>query len=118
MSSNKKGCIQLYKGNDKGKSMPSIGLTLTALRTGLHVCYIQGTKAKHSSEVNLIRTLPESQSFYKVFGHDRFIIGTPAANDVIIAHEERLKRTTLQSNVTKIKYDYKQLFSGRKGIEN
>lgn len=53
------GLIHLYCGDGKGKTTAALGLCLRALGAGMKVCLMQFLKDGNSSELNLLRMLPD-----------------------------------------------------------
>jgi cob(I)alamin adenosyltransferase len=53
----KKGYVQLYTGNGKGKTTASLGLTLRAAGAGLKSIVIQFMKGQHYSELDAVPLL-------------------------------------------------------------
>lgn len=49
MNKVKKGYIQLYTGNGKGKTTAALGITLRAASSGFRVCFIQFCKGGHDA---------------------------------------------------------------------
>ncbi|MDE5946940.1 MAG: cob(I)yrinic acid a,c-diamide adenosyltransferase, partial [Oscillospiraceae bacterium] len=52
------GLIHIYCGDGKGKTTASIGLALRAVGAGMKVHFVQFMKGNHSSELNVLETLP------------------------------------------------------------
>lgn len=78
----KKGYIQVYTGDGKGKTTAALGLVTRALGAGLSVHVIQFIKSMEYSELHTLRKLgvPVHQ-----FGRGCFIRGVPAGEDREIA---------------------------------
>ena len=53
----KKGCLQIYCGDGKGKTTASVGLAVRAVGTGLKVLFCQVMKDGTSGEIKM---LPEA----------------------------------------------------------
>jgi cob(I)alamin adenosyltransferase len=53
----KKGYIQVYTGNGKGKTTAAIGLAIRAAGAGLRVCFCQFLKGRQSSEITILKKL-------------------------------------------------------------
>jgi len=76
----KKGCIQIYTGDGKGKTTAALGLCLRAAGAGLRVFIAQFLKKADSSEIKAIRThLP--MITVRQFGTGRFVRGAPSSRD-------------------------------------
>lgn len=52
------GLVHIYCGDGKGKTTCSVGLTVRASGYGLNVLFMQFLKSGDSSELNVLRTLP------------------------------------------------------------
>lgn len=68
----KKGYVQVYTGNGKGKTTAAIGLTLRAISAGLKVYFCQFLKGQNSSEIKYLKSNPESILFEKT-GEKSFV---------------------------------------------
>lgn len=77
----KKGYIQVYTGNGKGKTTASLGLVLRALGAGLKVHVIQFLKQGDYSEIKALAQFG-SQIVVEQFGMGRFVRGKPDAEDM------------------------------------
>jgi cob(I)alamin adenosyltransferase len=51
----RKGCVQVYTGNGKGKTTAALGLALRAYGAGWRVLFGQFIKARETSEIRLLR---------------------------------------------------------------
>ena len=67
----KKGCLQLYCGDGKGKTTASVGLAVRAVGTGLKVLFCQVMKDGTSGEIKMLQKLgitylccPEHYGFF------------------------------------------------------
>ena len=58
MSNNKKGYVQVYTGNGKGKTTAALGITMRASGAGMKIAFIQFMKALGYSEQKVLPTLP------------------------------------------------------------
>ena len=58
MSNNKKGYVQVYTGNGKGKTTAALGITMRASGAGKKIAFIQFMKALGYSEQKVLPTLP------------------------------------------------------------
>ena len=56
----KKGFVQVYTGNGKGKTTASMGLVLRALGAGFTVCFCQFVKKGNYSEIKALNQLAET----------------------------------------------------------
>jgi cob(I)alamin adenosyltransferase len=76
----KKGYIQVYTGNGKGKTTAALGLSLRAAGAGYRVYIAQFMKKGQYSE---IRALQRLSDFIKIeqFGSGRFVHGRPEPED-------------------------------------
>ena len=81
----KKGYIQIYTGNGKGKTTASLGLALRVLGAGGKVFFAQFIKGKPLSSE--FKALDKFKNFftYESFGKGRFIKGKPAHDDIELA---------------------------------
>lgn len=77
----KKGCVQVYTGNGKGKTTAAAGLALRACGAGLSVYIGQFIKAKPSAEMNALAKAFKNAAVEQ-YGLGRFIMGEPKAEDV------------------------------------
>ncbi|MCD8097049.1 MAG: cob(I)yrinic acid a,c-diamide adenosyltransferase [Lachnospiraceae bacterium] len=57
MAALKKGCLQIYCGDGKGKTTASVGLAVRAVGTGLKVLFCQVMKDGSSGEVKMLEKL-------------------------------------------------------------
>jgi cob(I)alamin adenosyltransferase len=94
----KKGYIQVYTGNGKGKTTAALGLSLRAAGAGLRVFIAQFIKKRRCSEHNIIRERFSDLITVKQFGEGLI-----------------LKRATTQSDITAAQ---KGLVEVRKAIES
>lgn len=82
----KKGYVQVYTGEGKGKTTAALGLALRAAGAGLRVFIAQFAKGMAYSELaSLARLAPEVEVHQ--YGLSRFITGTPSAEDIAAARE-------------------------------
>lgn len=96
----KKGYIQIYTGNGKGKTTAALGLSLRAVCAGRKVFFGQFTKGMKYSELNAANYLPNFT--LEQFGRDTFIFGNPSKEDIEAA-KEGLKRA--EEALTSGEYD-------------
>ncbi len=80
----KKGYVQVYTGNGKGKTTAAIGLSTRAVGAGLKVAFIQFMKGQHTSEMESFSKL--GIEFFQG-GNPEFVIGKPKEDDVKAAKE-------------------------------
>lgn len=79
----RRGYIQLYTGNGKGKTTAAIGLSIRAAGAGLMVFIAQFVKGMHYSELDILKKVPLIE--VKQYGRDCFIKHRPDENDIIAA---------------------------------
>ncbi len=77
----KKGYVQVYTGNGKGKTTAAIGLSIRAVGAGLKVFIGQFVKGMHYSELDSLRKY-EGFITVKQFGRDCFIFHDPRPEDI------------------------------------
>lgn len=53
----KKGYLQVYTGNGKGKTTAALGLTIRAAGAGMNVVFSQFVKSMNTSELNIINNI-------------------------------------------------------------
>jgi len=82
----RKGYIQLYTGNGKGKTTAAIGLALRAIGAGLNVFLGQFAKHCGSSEIEALKIYKDKIKI-KAYGSGRFIIGKPDINEIKLASD-------------------------------
>ena len=75
----KRGYVQVYTGNGKGKTTAAIGLTMRASGAGLKVCFVQFIKGLYTSEMKIFEKL--NIEFFQG-GRPEFIIGKPTKEDI------------------------------------
>jgi cob(I)alamin adenosyltransferase len=80
----KKGYIQVYTGNGKGKTTAALGLTIRAAGAGLKVYFVQFLKGRKSSE-NIFLEKFKDQITMRQFGKNTFLKGEPTSDDVLRA---------------------------------
>lgn len=81
----KKGYIQIYTGNGKGKTTAALGLSLRAICAGKKVFFGQFVKGMDYSELKAVNYLPNFTM--KQFGRDAFIFNNPKEEDIELARE-------------------------------
>jgi cob(I)alamin adenosyltransferase len=82
----KKGCVQIYTGNGKGKTSAALGLALRAAGAGLKVFIGQFVKGSPTSEHKAIAKFAPAITV-KQFGKKSFIRRIPDADDMKLAQE-------------------------------
>ena len=80
----KKGYIQVYTGNGKGKTTAAFGLALRAVGAGLKVFIAQFMKGIEYSELHAIERLSDSITL-KQYGRKSFIHDIPDQEDIDLA---------------------------------
>jgi cob(I)alamin adenosyltransferase len=83
----KKGLIQVYTGNGKGKTSAAFGLALRAIGNGFKVFVIQFIKGGFDyGELHAVKFLPNLE--LRAFGRGKFVTRTPPdKEDVRLARE-------------------------------
>lgn len=82
----KRGYVQVYTGDGKGKTTAALGLAVRAAGAGLRIYVAQFAKGMACSELaSLARLAPEVEVHQ--FGLPRLITGAPSAADVAAARE-------------------------------
>ncbi len=82
----KKGCVQVYTGDGKGKTTAAFGLALRAAGAGLRVFIAQFMKARDCGELHAFEKLSD-QIAIKQYGREGFIHGKPGEDDIKAARE-------------------------------
>lgn len=100
MTKLKKGLIQVYTGNGKGKSTAAFGLAIRAAGAGLKVYIAQFIKGKTYSELNTIRKIKNIELYQ--CGRGCFIHHRPKKPDIDYA---RLGLGNARSKMLSGKYD-------------
>ncbi len=75
----KKGYVQVYTGNGKGKTTAALGLSVRAAGAGLKVSFVQFVKGQYTSEIESLEKL--GIEFHQG-GKPEFIVGNPTKEDV------------------------------------
>jgi len=86
----KKGYIQVYTGNGKGKTTAAIGLAVRACGAGLRVYIAQFIKRGDYSEIKALKKLSDTIKIEQ-YGLGRFVGGKPSPEDIAIS-QKGLKR--------------------------
>jgi cob(I)alamin adenosyltransferase len=95
----RKGCIQVYTGNGKGKTTAALGLALRAAGAGLKVFVAQFIKKKRCSEHNIIRSRLADLITVKQFGQGLILKRTTTNSDMKAAQKGLAEiRKTIASN--------------------
>jgi cob(I)alamin adenosyltransferase len=77
----KKGYIQVYTGNGKGKTTAALGLAMRAAGAGLKVFFVQFLKGRKNSEhISLDKF--KNQITIRQYGKKYFLTGKPTSADV------------------------------------
>ncbi len=79
----KKGYIQIYTGNGKGKTTAALGLSLRAISAGMTVYFGQFIKGMKYSELEAVKFMPRFT--LEQFGRNCFIRNNPTTEDVLLA---------------------------------
>ena len=82
----KKGCVQIYTGNGKGKTTAALGLALRAAGAGLKVFIGQFAKGSKCSEHKAIAKFATGITI-RQFGKKCFIRRTPDDDDIKLAQK-------------------------------
>lgn len=77
----KKGYIQVYTGDGKGKTTAALGLALRAAGAGLKVYICQFMKTGNYSEVRALKRFSDLITIEQ-FGTGQFVKGPPAPEDI------------------------------------
>ncbi len=97
----KKGYIQVYTGNGKGKTTAALGLALRAAGAGLKVYIGQFIKSGKYSEIKTLKKLKRNIKVEQ-FGRECFVTKKPKEKDIALA-----KRgiSIVKNVISKGKYD-------------
>lgn len=79
----KKGYIQIYTGNGKGKTTAALGLSLRAVSAEMKVFFGQFIKGMKYSELEAVKFMPHFT--IEQFGRNCFIRNNPTEEDVLLA---------------------------------
>ncbi len=82
----RRGYIQVYTGDGKGKTTAALGLAIRALGAGLRVAFLQFFKPPSSSEVNILKSF-SPQLFYANFHTRGFVRGKPSPKLIKVIQE-------------------------------
>ncbi len=95
----KRGCIQVYTGNGKGKTTAAFGLALRAAGAGLRVFIAQFIKKRKCSEHNIIRGRLADFITVKQFGRGLILKRSTTPSDVKAARRGLVEiRKAIASN--------------------
>lgn len=79
MTPERKGCIQVYCGNGKGKTTAALGLSLRTLLSGGNVFFAQFFKGMQTAEMDLCSLC--DRFVMEQYGTGMFILGDPTEED-------------------------------------
>ncbi len=82
----KKGYLQVYTGDGKGKTTAAIGLAIRACGAGLKVLFAQFVKGKEYNEIKSLRKFGDCITI-KQFGRECFIVRAAEPEDIKIAQQ-------------------------------
>ena len=93
----KKGYIQVYTGNGKGKTTAALGLALRAAGRGMKVYIGQFMKGQEYGELEAVNKYLSRWITMEQYGTPKFVVGKPSEEDVRLAHEglERARKAML-----------------------
>jgi cob(I)alamin adenosyltransferase len=77
----KKGYIQVYTGNGKGKTTAALGLAMRAAGAGLKVYFVQFLKGRKNSEHISLEKFKKN-IIIRQFGKKSFLTGKPTNDDI------------------------------------
>ncbi|MBF0113363.1 MAG: cob(I)yrinic acid a,c-diamide adenosyltransferase [Desulfamplus sp.] len=77
----KKGYVQIYTGNGKGKTTAALGLTLRAAGAGFKIFIAQFLKQGDYSEIKALAKFKD-QITVEQYGLGKFVMGKPSTEDV------------------------------------
>lgn len=93
----RKGYVQVYTGNGKGKTTAALGLALRAAGAGLRVLICQFMKKGEYSELRALRRLGDLVSV-RQYGGGRFVGGKPEEADIAAARTGLAEARTMISS--------------------
>ncbi|MCF6201087.1 MAG: cob(I)yrinic acid a,c-diamide adenosyltransferase [Hydrogenimonas sp.] len=73
----KRGYVELYTGDGKGKTTAAAGLTLRALGCGMKVLFVQFMKSRPSGEIEMLEKCGEERFALLREWDGRFVTGDP-----------------------------------------
>ena len=80
----KKGYIQVYTGNGKGKTTAALGLAMRAAGAGLKVYFVQFLKGRKNSEHISLEKF-KNHITVRQYGNKSFLTGRPTSADICMA---------------------------------
>ena len=83
----KKGEIQLYTGDGKGKTTAAVGLSLRALGSDLRVLFVQFMKSVPSGEIEMLKKCGGEAIEVLREWDDSFIIGQPSDKQISMCRD-------------------------------
>ncbi len=86
MHKNRKGYVQVYTGNGKGKTTAAIGLAIRAAGAGMNVYIAQFVKMGEYSEVKALKRFADKITLEQ-YGSGCFINRNPSKKDMMIARK-------------------------------
>ncbi len=84
----KRGYVQVYTGNGKGKTTAAIGLAIRALGHGLKVYFAQFMKNYPYGELNILQTLAPNLVLTR-WGNDAFVFKKEPPSQTLLAEMNR-----------------------------
>ncbi len=97
MTGEKRGYVQVYTGDGKGKTTAALGLCLRAVGAGLRVEMIQFLKKGRFSEIKAMESLLPSVKVTQ-FGTGRFVRGRPCQEDIAEARQGLARAVMVSSD--------------------
>ncbi len=96
----KKGYIQVYTGNGKGKTTAALGLALRAAGRGMKVYIGQFMKGQEYGELDAINNYLSEWITMEQYGTPKFVVGKPSEEDIKMAKEglKKAKNAMLSGN--------------------
>lgn len=96
----KKGYIQVYTGNGKGKTTAALGLALRAAGKGMKVYIGQFMKGQRYGEFDAINKYLSEWITIEQYGTPKFVVGKPSDEDIKLAKEglKKAKEAMLSGN--------------------
>jgi cob(I)alamin adenosyltransferase len=82
----RRGYIQVYTGEGKGKTTAALGLAVRAAGAGLRVLFAQFVKGRRTTEHKALERLADRIAV-KMYGGEGFIRGEPSEEDVAAARQ-------------------------------
>jgi len=82
----KRGYVQVYTGDGKGKTTAALGLALRAAGAGTKVFIAQFAKGRPTAELTSLARLSDLITI-KQYGREHFIMGEPAPEDIEAAQQ-------------------------------